>query len=98
LLALHQVLPARLICEFFTYSWWCSWSCAENWRYVRDSKGRITHTVDIQADSAQDVLNALQAAIFTGKLPECSLQVRLTPHHVWATGALGMHFAARKGR
>lgn len=52
---------------------------AENWRLTevqRDSRGHIIHSVELDAESAQDVLNALQAAVFTGELPECSLQVR----------------------
>jgi hypothetical protein len=54
---------------------------AEHWKECCDADGCIQHTVDLDCDTAQEVLDALQAAVFTSKLPEeCSWQVGICRH------------------
>jgi hypothetical protein len=48
---------------------------AEQWQETKDDEGRVVHVVDLEPEHAQEVLNALQSAVFTGKLPQCSWQV-----------------------
>lgn len=36
----------------------------------------MKHVVELQTENAQEVLDALQSAVFTGKLPACSYKVR----------------------
>lgn len=44
---------------------------AEHWPEQADSEGCVCHTVELDCDTSQDVLDALQTAVFTGKLPDC---------------------------
>lgn len=39
----------------------------------------MVHVVDLDAYNAQEVLDALQSAVFAGKLPECSWKVSPAP-------------------
>jgi hypothetical protein len=48
----------------------------EHWQQCKDEQGRVKHVVELQTENAQEVLDALQSAVFTGKLPACSYKVR----------------------
>jgi hypothetical protein len=52
---------------------------AVRWREFKDEEGRVIHEVDLEPEHAQEVLNALQSAVFACELPECSWQVSPTP-------------------
>jgi hypothetical protein len=60
----------------------CLLLLAEGWEEAEDKSGCVVHVVDLEPDTAQVVLDALQAAVFIGKLPDCPWKV--SPSH-WAS-------------
>lgn len=54
---------------------------AEGREEARDKAGRRIHVVALEPDTAQVVLDVLQAAVFTGKLPDCTWQVSPSTSH-----------------